>query len=201
MADTKQTAVSSLSPVDLNARAELFKALGHPTRLLILNLIGMKPRHGEELAAILKMPPASLSHHLTKLTSAGLLTTEKEQYYQMYKLAERWLDKPIGEVVRMPQPDLVNDIDADAYRQKVLQTFFKHGRLVSIPAQLKKRQVILEKLVEEFEVEQAYTESEVNHMVVDFHDDVAYLRRELISQGLMTRAKGIYQRIVPVHLD
>ena len=34
---------------DLGARAELFKALGHPARLLILNLLDIKPRHGEEL--------------------------------------------------------------------------------------------------------------------------------------------------------
>jgi len=32
---------------NLEARAELFKALGHPVRLLILNLIKIKPRHGE----------------------------------------------------------------------------------------------------------------------------------------------------------
>jgi hypothetical protein len=37
----------------------------------------------------------------------------------------------------------------------------------------------METLVEEFEVGQAYTEKEVNHILVDFHDEVAYLRREL----------------------
>ena len=46
---------------DLEARAELLKALGHPVRLLILNLLDMKPRHGEELAAILNLQPATIS--------------------------------------------------------------------------------------------------------------------------------------------
>jgi DNA-binding transcriptional ArsR family regulator len=51
---------STMTPEEnLNARAELFKALGHPARLLILNLIRMKPRHGEELAVILHLSPAS----------------------------------------------------------------------------------------------------------------------------------------------
>ncbi|MEM7128517.1 MAG: metalloregulator ArsR/SmtB family transcription factor [Chloroflexota bacterium] len=185
----------SSSVANLDARAQLFKALGHPTRLLILNLIDMKPRHGEELAAILKMPPASVSHHLTKLTNAGLLETEKEQYYQVYKLVEGILSKSLGEVVRLEQAGLGNDVEEDAYRQKVLKAFFKHGRLVNIPAQLKKRQIVIEALVEEFELEEEYTEREVNHILVDFHDDVAYLRREFISQGLMKREKGIYKRV------
>ena len=37
---------------NLEARAQFFKALGHPARLLIINLVKVKPRHTEELAAI-----------------------------------------------------------------------------------------------------------------------------------------------------
>ena len=47
--------------VNLAERAQLFKALGHPARLLILNLVRAKPRHGEELAAILNLKPATLN--------------------------------------------------------------------------------------------------------------------------------------------
>ena len=69
---------------DLDARADLFKALGHPARLLIVNLIRHKPRHVEELAVILGLSPATVSHHLSRLSSAGLLRSEKDQYYQTY---------------------------------------------------------------------------------------------------------------------
>ena len=41
---------------DLDARAELLKAMGHPVRLLILNLVDMKPRHGEELDTLHMRP-------------------------------------------------------------------------------------------------------------------------------------------------
>ena len=58
---------------NLQARAQLFKALGHPARLLILNLVQNKPRHGEELAAILRLKPATISNHLSKLASVGLI--------------------------------------------------------------------------------------------------------------------------------
>lgn len=185
-----------LSPEEnLEARAELFKALGHPTRLLILNLVQMKPRHGEELAAILSLKPATISHHLAKLTSVGLLQSRKDQYYHTYSLVGDTLKKPLGDVVRLPQPELTAGAEEDAYRKKVLRTFFKHGRLTQIPAQLKKRQIILERLVEEFEPERAYTEREVNVILLDYHDDVATLRRALVGQKLMKREQGIYRRV------
>jgi hypothetical protein len=180
---------------NLQARAGLFKALGHPARLLILNLVQNKPRHGEELAAILRLKPATISHHLAKLTSVGLLQSKKDQYYQTYSLVGGLLDKTLGEVVYLPQPGLTAEVEEDAYRNKVLRTFFARGRLTQIPAQLKKRLIILERIVEEFEPERDYTEREVNLILLDFYEDIASLRRGLISAGLMTRRKGIYRRV------
>ena len=180
---------------NLEARAQLFKALGHPTRLLILNLVYIKPRHGEELAAILRLKPATISHHLSKLTDVGLLRSKKDQYYQTYSLVGDVLEKTLGQVVRLPQPGLTAEVKEDAYRDKVLRTFFKRGRLTNIPAQLKKRIIVLEKIVQEFEPEREYPEREVNGILLDFHEDVATLRRGLISQGLMERDKGIYRRV------
>lgn len=181
---------------NLETRAQLFKALGHPARLLILNLLRMKPRHGEELAAILKLKPATISHHLTKLTSVGLLKHKKDQYYHTYSLVGDVLEKTLGEIVHLPQPGLTAEVQEDAYRNKVLKTFFRRGRLSQIPAQLKKRQIILEKLAQEFEPEREYSEREVNLILLDFHEDVASLRRGLVSQGLMEREKGIYRRVL-----
>lgn len=183
---------------NLEARAELFKALGHPARLLILSLIDQKPRHGEELAAILGLNPATVSHHLARLTGVGLLAAQKDQYYQVYSLRREWLECRVGEIVRMPQPGLAAHVAEDAFREKVLRTFFRRGRLVRIPAQRKKRQIVLERLVEEFQPDRDYAEREVNQTLVEFHDDVATLRRELIGYRLMKRAGGIYRRIVAV---
>jgi DNA-binding transcriptional ArsR family regulator len=58
---------------NLEARAALFKALGHPVRLLILNLVKMRPRHTEELATILLLKPATISFHLSQLQEVRLL--------------------------------------------------------------------------------------------------------------------------------
>ena len=182
---------------DLAARAELFKALGHPARLLILNLITSRPRHVEELATILQLSPATVSHHLSKLSGAGLLRSEKDQYYQTYSMSGNLLGCTLGGLVLMPQPGLAAQVEEDAYRQKVLATFFHQGRLIGIPAQHKKRRIISEKLAEEFEPDRTYTEREVNQVLVDFHDDVATLRRGLIEHGLMQRDNGLYWRVAP----
>jgi len=183
------------SEQDLETRAELFKALGHPARLLIVNLIRNKPRHVEELAVILRLSPGTVSHHLSKLSSAGLLRSEKKQYYQVFSLSGNLWGQALGALIWMPQSGLTAQVEEDAYRQKVLATFLRQGRLIGIPAQLKKRQIILEKLAQEFEPDRTYTEREVNKILVDFHDDVATLRRGLIEQGLMQRDSGFYWRV------
>jgi DNA-binding HxlR family transcriptional regulator len=179
---------------NLDARAQVFKALGHPVRLMIINLVKIKPRHGEELAEILRLQPATISHHLGALAEAGLLRSQKDQYYQTYSLVEGMLEKTLAEMVHLPQPGLAAEVEVDAYRQKVLSTFFKRGRLVQIPAQLKKFQIVMEHIAQEFEPGRQYTEQEVNKMLVEYNEDVASLRRGLIEIGLMERAKGIYWR-------
>lgn len=179
----------------LEARAELFKALGHPARLLIMNLIGNKPRHVEELAVILQLSPATISHHLSKLTGAGLLSSERDQYYQTYSLCGDLARRTLGELILMPQSGVTAQVAEDAYRQKVLDTFLRRGRLTNIPAQLKKRQIVLERLVQEFEPDRTYTEREVNQVLVEYHDDVATLRRGMIEHGFMQREGGLYWRV------
>jgi ArsR family transcriptional regulator len=188
--------MSERGEMDLEVRAELFKALGHPVRLLILNLVKIKPRHGEELAAILLLNPGTISHHLSRLSDVGLLASKKDQYYQVYSLAGDVLDRTIGDVALMPQSGLSTRVEEDAYRDKVLRTFFRQGRLTGIPAQLKKRQIVIERLAEEFEPDRDYAEREVNQVLVEFHDDVATLRRGLIEHKLMERDHGIYRRIL-----
>lgn len=180
---------------NLEARAELLKVLGHPARLLILNLLRTRPRHGEELAAILRLNQATISHHLSRLSDVGLVRSERSQYYQTYSLEAAALEARLADIVFLPQPGVSARVEEDAYRAKVLKTFFRRGRLTRLPAQLKKRQVILEKLVQEFEPGRDYPEREVNQILVEFHDDVASLRRELVGLRLMERRRGIYRRL------
>ena len=63
----------------------------------------------------------------------------------------------------------------------------------SIPAQRKKRIIILRRLLERFAPERDYPEREVNDLLRIAHDDVATLRRELVDYGFLVRDRGIYR--------
>jgi hypothetical protein len=72
----------------------------------------------------------------------------------------------------------------DPFEAKVLRSFFRDGRLVSIPAQDRKKRVVLLHLLELcFPEDRAYPEKEVNQRLALFHPDVAALRRYLVDFG------------------
>jgi hypothetical protein len=88
--------------------------------------------------------------------------------------------------------------DEARYRARVLRAFVRDGRLASIPAQDRKRQVVLHWLVETcFSEDGGYPEKDVNMRLALIHPDVAALRRYLVEAGLMTRASGVYRRALP----
>jgi hypothetical protein len=81
------------------------------------------------------------------------------------------------------------------FEAKVLRAFIVDGRLVAIPAQDKKRQVVLAYLRDRcFPEDRAYPEKEVNQALALYYPDVAALRRYLVDSGLMTRSAGEYRR-------
>ena len=83
--------------------------------------------------------------------------------------------------------------------EKVLRAFVRDGRLVSIPAKPKKRELLLPYILEQcFPEDRDYEEKEVNQRLALLHRDVASLRRYLIDARLMTREAGIYRRSAPV---
>ena len=84
---------------------------------------------------------------------------------------------------------------SEAEAERVMKSFIKDGRLVSIPEQRKKRLVILRWLVAQLKPEQSYAEVEINTFLKQFHEDYATLRREFIINALMQRAEGKYWRL------
>ncbi|MEO5885039.1 MAG: DUF2087 domain-containing protein, partial [Candidatus Limnocylindrales bacterium] len=82
-----------------------------------------------------------------------------------------------------------------AFVAKVLRAFIRDGRLVSIPARERRRQVIYRYLRDAvFEEDRSYEEKEVNMRLALFHPDVAALRRGMVDAGLVTREAGRYRR-------
>jgi len=85
----------------------------------------------------------------------------------------------------------------EPWEEKVLASFLDGERLTRLPARLKKRMVILRWLLERFERDRRYPQSELNRILAQHHPDVAQIRRELIVYGLMDRKESIYWRIDP----
>ena len=82
-----------------------------------------------------------------------------------------------------------------SYAQKVLHAFIVDGRLVSIPARERKRQVVLRYLATtDLEDGRDYPERELDQLLALRHRDVAALRRYLVDGGYLERHAGIYRR-------
>ncbi|HEY3870954.1 MAG TPA: DUF2087 domain-containing protein [Actinocrinis sp.] len=75
-----------------------------------------------------------------------------------------------------------------------LRGYFEDGRLIVIPAQSGKRDLLLDYLAQCFEPGVRYSEGEVNEAISAFHDDYATLRRYLVDAGLLSRDQGFYWR-------
>ncbi len=76
------------------------------------------------------------------------------------------------------------------------------GRLRSIPSKQAKLLVVLDHLVQSFELGEVYTEAQVNEILRRSHDDVASLRRYLVDHEFLSRREGLYWRTGgTVHLE
>lgn len=174
----------------------LFKCLADKSRLQILKSLAVEDMYVERLAQRLGLTAATVSFHLKKLAQAGAVSSYKSQYYTMYALNRALFDTTILDIVQeeSEEADLQAQRD-EAYRQHVLDSFFQDGRLKTIPAQRKKKRIVLQALVEQFESKRIYPEPEVNAILAWYHDDVCTLRRDLVGEGLLERDAQGYWRV------
>ena len=181
--------------------AELFKTLADPARLRILGAIAERPLTGRELSERLRLTPPTISHHMARLVETGLVTATPEAQRRTYALNEATLRDLSRQVMAergsVPAGDgagAVSEASAEEReRAKVLRDFFDGPRLKQLPAQRKKRVVVLQHLLTRFAPGRDYAEKEVNALLREAHEDVATLRRELVDYGFMNRQGGVYR--------
>ena len=174
----------------------VFKALADPARLRILGAVAERPLKGKDLSERLGLTPPTISHHMSRLVGAGLVTVRPDAQRRVYALDEaalRGLGREAAGRAGTEASAAAGGAAADRERAKVLRDFFDGPRLKAIPAQRKKRVIILQRLVERFAPARDYPEKEVNALLREAHEDVATLRRELVDYGFMTREAGVYR--------
>src|SRR3954447_6181607 len=69
------------------AKAELFRTLGHPVRIRVLELLQDGPRPVRDLLASIEVEPSNLSQQLAVLRRAGLVTSSRSAASVVYALS------------------------------------------------------------------------------------------------------------------
>ncbi|WP_342555552.1 metalloregulator ArsR/SmtB family transcription factor [Paenibacillus sp. FSL R7-0652] len=173
------------------------KALADPTRLRMLLLLSEGELHGQALAERLNLSQPTVTHHAAKLREAALIQERREKNTVYFTLNPYFIREHAQASVdfifnRKEQSDMT-DIN-ESLKASIMRNFFsKDGRLRQIPAQYKKKLVVLEYLVEQLEFGRKYSEKEINTFIQNYHEDFATLRREFIMHQFMYREDGEYE--------
>jgi predicted transcriptional regulator len=169
-----------------------FKVLGEPNRLKIVGVLAKRPHTVEELATLLGVGPSTVSHHLSRLADAGLVSARAEGYYSIYSLETEVLTTMAKTLLREAEgPPRVEDEDAPAFDRKVLATFTApDGRITAFPVQEKKFLVLVRHVLKAFEPGVRYPEKRVNQILANYNADTARLRRALVDHRFMAREGG-----------
>ncbi len=168
-----------------------FKSLADANRLRIVGLLAHRPHTVEELAEVLALRPSTVSHHLSRLSAAELVSATVQGHYHLYALDVSALEARARALLSTEDLHVLApvDDDVDPFERKVLATFLdSDGRLKAHPMKRKKFEVILRHALRTcFADSGPWTEAEVNERLEPLTDDVASIRRGFIDHRLMTR--------------
>lgn len=167
-----------------------FKALADANRLKIVGVLAQGEYSVEQMAEMLDLRPSTVSHHLSKLAKANLVSARSESYYNIYRLETATLEAMSQRLLASDTlPAVTAEVDLDAYDRKVINNFCdKQGRIKQFPSQQKKFEAILRYVVRDFQPGERYTEKQTNAILARYSEDVASLRRGLIETKMMARA-------------
>ena len=173
----------------MKEKLALLKLLADETRLEILNILLREDSYVEKIACELSLTPATICYHLKKMEAAGVVSCARSQFYIIYSLNREMFDRPLYELIKKDGEGISSE---EKYKKEVVSHFFKYGRLIQIPTQRKKREIVLGEIAKQFEAGRTYDEKEVNEIIHRFHEDHCTIRREMIACGLMAREMETY---------
>jgi hypothetical protein len=78
-------------------------------------------------------------------------------------------------------------------QERLVARLFTDGRLAQVPAKRKTRAGALLEVLTRFDRDRDYSEPQVNEVLLEVHEDFAYLRRELVNYRYLERADGVYR--------
>ncbi len=166
--------------------ARLLGLIAEPDRLRVVAALALGATTLGEIRELAGLDLRTVAGAVARLES-GDLVRESGGRYEL--LAEAF-----KEAAAAAAPEADDHGAGDPTEAQVLRAFLKGGRIVSIPSQQTKRQILLEHVVTVFEPGVRYPEREVNAMIRAFHDDYALVRRALVDADLLGRDHNVYWR-------
>lgn len=185
--------------MQLDRIVQFHKTIGDITRVRIVALLRSGPLHGQALAGKLGVSPPTITHHMTKLREADLIYERREKNTIYFYLNEKSLAQQAEAILNIggsgaSQAPREEAGDMALQKQAVIKNFFtKEGKLKHLPAQRKKKRMVLEHLIEGLKPNTKYTEKEINEYIKQYHEDYATIRREFIMHQYMYRENEIYE--------
>ncbi len=176
----------------LHEMLPLFKALADRNRLRIVGMLAQRPYAVEELSALLGVGPSTVSHHLSVLGKAGLVSGRVDGHYNIYSLESSQLEAAAKRLLqREDLKKLAGQHAEGGFDRKVLATFLEpDGSIKAFPVQEKKFLVLLRYVLREFQHGIRYSEKRVNEILRQYNEDTARLRRSLVEHRFMAREGG-----------
>ncbi len=179
------------------------KALADESRLTVLHLLNMKEYTVGELAREMKLTEPTISHHLTRLREANLVTLRMAGNQRFYRINPSGLAKfkeLVSEIEKRPivaKKSAVDNswkeaiADWDEADRQVLQEYMGNGSLSRLPSKQKKLIIVLRWLATLFHPNRMYSEPEVNAILkTAYAPDYVGLRRDLVDFGYLRREQG-----------
>ncbi|TYR81445.1 metalloregulator ArsR/SmtB family transcription factor [Priestia megaterium] len=186
--------------MQLSRLVNFYKTLGDPTRIRILALLRLGPMHGQAIAGKLGLKPPTITHHMAKLRDIGLIRERREKNTIYFSLNAKNLEASALAILTIAAEQTKHEElkATESERLQVIKNFFTaDGKLKQLPAQRKKKIIVLEQIIRGLKVGVTYDEKDINEYLKQFHEDYATLRRELIMNHFMYREHNQYEMNPP----
>jgi hypothetical protein len=184
-----------MTPQSIESVVPILKLLANETRLRVIGLVAEREYSAVNLARRLEVTEATMSHHLSKLMEAELVTMRVQgtsHFYRWNPAALQAMNKSLLEPARLLRAP--PSATGDTPNARILRSFVEDGRIRKLPEAHAKRQVVLEWVLGQLE-DKRYKEREISAILKRYFDDYATLRRELVNHRLMKREDGVYWKV------
>ena len=181
---------------------DMLKALADDSRLAILRRLNNGELSVGDLAAQMTLGEPTVSHHLTRLREAGLVSLRmagNQRFYSVNHGGLNQLKRWVQTIEQSPQETYTTPsdnawIDALGWSESdaaILRDITRSGVLTHVPRARKKLLVILRWLATKFRADTLYSEKDVNAILkAAYPTDYVGLRRDLVDFGFLRREKS-----------